>query len=114
MDHQATLSPKGNNSWEEGDRGALVGVVVVQQLVERDQGARPAHARAAVDQDRTFDVGVDTYSLLSKAETYLVLGGEPLSCGRGRGGAEGCPAPRGPATALSAAASPLFCFRPAV
>ena len=60
LNHQATLSSEGDDSWEEGERCAVGGVVVVQQLVERDQGARPAHTRTAVNQDGTFRARVDT------------------------------------------------------
>ena len=126
MNHQATLSSQGNDSWEDGKRCAVGGVVVVQQLVERDQGARPAHPGTAVNQDGTFGTGVDTCLDLLKSfrqqtvclrrsrEAYLVLGEESLPYGQGPAAAEGCPALTDPATALSAAASTLFCFHQGV
>ena len=45
------------SGWEDGKSFTFRGVVVVQQLVERDQCARSADTRAAVNQDGTCGEG---------------------------------------------------------
>ena len=60
LNHQAALSSKGNDGWEEGERCAVVGVVVVQQLIQGDQGACSPNASTAVNQDGTLGERVDT------------------------------------------------------